>query len=213
MDQTDTILLAIPDTARRAACFTALAISGNRIVRGFANPAEVVEALVTIPSACVVIDRPGFSDHDFAVMIEALGSHPAASGLIVAPALTTADALALLDCQPCDVLMGEAEAPAIADRVETLLPLVRALNQRAKAERTARVALARLSPREQNVLAGLAAGQTSKDIARQLGVSPRTVEVHRASIMRRTNAATLADLLRLHFLIEYAAPSGMARAA
>ncbi|NJS14760.1 MAG: hypothetical protein HC788_09340, partial [Sphingopyxis sp.] len=104
MDQTDTILLAIPDTARRAACFTELAAQANRIVRGFADPRELCETMVGIDSACVIIDRPALSDQSFEALVETLGAHSAMAGLVLAPSLSTADALALLQCQPCDVL-------------------------------------------------------------------------------------------------------------
>ena len=47
-----------------------------------------------------------------------------------------------------------------------------------------------------------AAGLGNKAIARQLDLSPRSVEVHRANIMRRAEAASIAELLRLRFLTE-----------
>lgn len=213
MDTSDTILLVIADTARRAACFKAIAAPGNRIVRGFSDVADAIDVLRGVTGACVVIDRSGMSDVAFATCIEALAAHEAAAGLILAPTLETADALALLRCQPCDVLLGEGAPDEVAARTVALLPLVRSLDQRCRAQRAARAALDRLSPRERSVLEGLAAGQTSKDIARQYGVSPRTIEVHRASIMRRTGTATLAELLRLHFLLEYGASRTLAQAA
>jgi two-component system, LuxR family, response regulator FixJ len=213
MDQTDTILLVIPDTAQRSACFKALATSGNRIVRGFADAADALEALGGVASACVVIDRAGLGDADFAALTAGLGTHDGVAGLVLAKTLATPDALRLLQCQPCEVLLGNAQAEEVAVRAAALLPLVRVLDQRRRAERAARDAVERLSPRERSVLAGLAAGQTSKDIARQYGVSPRTIEVHRASIMRRTGTTTLAGLLRLHFLLEYGAAPPLARAA
>jgi len=40
-------------------------------------------------------------------------------------------------------------------------------------------------------------GLTSKEIARQLGISPRTVEVHRTHVMHKMDAANLAELIRL----------------
>jgi two-component system, LuxR family, response regulator FixJ len=213
MDTSDTILLVIADTVRRSACFKTIAAPGNRIVRGFSSVDDAVDVIGGVTSACVVIDRSGMSGAEFATCIEALAAHEAAVGLILAPTLDTADALALLRCQPCDVLLGDGEPDQVAERTAMLLPLVRTLDQRCRAERAARAALDRLSPRERSVLAGLAAGQTSKDIARQYGVSPRTIEVHRASIMRRTGTTTLAELLRLHFLLEYGAAPTLARAA
>jgi two-component system, LuxR family, response regulator FixJ len=53
-----------------------------------------------------------------------------------------------------------------------------------------------LSPREQEVLHLAARGLTSREIASELGISPRTVEVHRASVMHKTGAGSVADLVR-----------------
>lgn len=53
-----------------------------------------------------------------------------------------------------------------------------------------------LSPREREVLGEIVDGRTSKEIARHLGVSPRTVEAHRRNLMRKLKTATLADLVR-----------------
>jgi two-component system response regulator FixJ len=55
----------------------------------------------------------------------------------------------------------------------------------------------KLSPREQEVLHLAARGLTSREIAAELGISPRTVEVHRASVMHKTGAASVADLVRI----------------
>ncbi len=52
-----------------------------------------------------------------------------------------------------------------------------------------------LTPRERTVVAGLSRGQTSKEIARDLGLSPRTVEDVRARLLRRYEARNAADLL------------------
>ena len=57
--------------------------------------------------------------------------------------------------------------------------------------------LARLTAREHEVLRALIGGLGNKDIARALGVSPRTVEVHRARVMEKTAADSLPELIRL----------------
>jgi DNA-binding CsgD family transcriptional regulator len=57
--------------------------------------------------------------------------------------------------------------------------------------------LERLTPRERETLAEIARGASSKEAARALGISPRTVEFHRANIMRKLGARNLAELLAI----------------
>jgi two-component system response regulator FixJ len=90
---------------------------------------------------------------------------------------------------------------------EALLSAVRtALDRReddakragAKAEVQAR--LATLSVRERQVLEGLVAGQPNKNIAFDLQISPRTVEIYRANVMTKMQAASLSELVRMALL-------------
>ena len=57
--------------------------------------------------------------------------------------------------------------------------------------------LATLSNREREVLEGLVSGHPNKTIAYDLGISPRTVEVYRANVMTKMNAASLSELVRM----------------
>jgi two-component system response regulator FixJ len=63
-----------------------------------------------------------------------------------------------------------------------------------------RMLFATLSPREREVLGGVVLGKTNKMVARDLDISPRTVEVHRANLMTKTGARTLSDLVRMTML-------------
>jgi two-component system response regulator FixJ len=57
--------------------------------------------------------------------------------------------------------------------------------------------LGRLSDRERQVLSGVVAGLPNKSIAYDLNISPRTVEVHRASVMAKMQATSLPQLVRM----------------
>jgi two-component system response regulator FixJ len=57
--------------------------------------------------------------------------------------------------------------------------------------------IASLSPRERQVMDGLIAGLSNKLIAREYDISPRTIEVYRANVMTKMQAATLSELVRL----------------
>jgi two-component system response regulator FixJ len=67
--------------------------------------------------------------------------------------------------------------------------------------RQASHSLARLSGREQEVLRELVQGKPSKLIASALGISEKTVDVHRSNLMRKTGTRSVAELVRLWFLI------------
>ncbi len=62
-------------------------------------------------------------------------------------------------------------------------------------EATGRIAA--LTPREREVLEHLVAGRPNKVIAHELGISPRTVEIHRAHLMEKMQARSLSDLVRI----------------
>ncbi len=57
--------------------------------------------------------------------------------------------------------------------------------------------LSALTPRERGVLDKLVQGRSNKIVAYELGISPRTVEIHRAHIMSKMDASSLSDLVRL----------------
>jgi two-component system, LuxR family, response regulator FixJ len=74
--------------------------------------------------------------------------------------------------------------------------------QAERAEIDARLAL--LSNRERDVLEGLVAGHANKRIAFDLGISPRTIEIYRANLMTKMQAASLSELVRMALIAEVA---------
>jgi len=63
--------------------------------------------------------------------------------------------------------------------------------------RAAEQRLSELSPRERDVLAGVVEGKLNKQIAFELEISPRTVEIYRANLMTKTGARNVAELMRI----------------
>ena len=87
---------------------------------------------------------------------------------------------------------------------EHLLPLVERMLERARESFAAQQVVAnrealisKLTSREAQVLERIVAGRLNKQIADDLGISIKTVEAHRANIMEKLNANTVADLLKI----------------
>jgi len=90
------------------------------------------------------------------------------------------------------------KAPLLSAIEEGFARIEEAGRRHARAEE-ARVRLEALTPRERDVLEGLVRGHPNKTIAYDLGISPRTVEIHRANLMAKLGVPSLSEALRLAF--------------
>jgi two-component system response regulator FixJ len=72
-------------------------------------------------------------------------------------------------------------------------------DRRLASREAAQLLLNALTPREKDVLQGLVKGHPNKTIGYDLGISPRTVEIHRANLMQKVGVHSLSDLLRIAF--------------
>ncbi len=95
-----------------------------------------------------------------------------------------------------DFIEKPFDQAALKALVERMLAEARARASEAERQRLGEALLGRLTPREQQVLERIVAGRLNKQIADDLGISIKTVEAHRANIMDKMNANTVADLMR-----------------
>ena len=82
------------------------------------------------------------------------------------------------------------------ERLDTGTAPYAAARQRAA---VAGIRLANLSPREREVLSRMAGGRSNKIIGIELGISPRTVEIHRANMLSKLGACSSTEALRMYF--------------
>lgn len=96
-----------------------------------------------------------------------------------------------------DVLAKPVSRAVLLASVQAALAECDKRGQEVAANRSATERLAVLTERERDVIALAVRGFSNKEIARDLGISHRTVEIHKAHIMRKTAASSLLDLVRL----------------
>jgi FixJ family two-component response regulator len=96
-----------------------------------------------------------------------------------------------------DFLLKPFNEQQLLDRIQQCLEMHAHARRDLHAREDAARRFASLTPRERQVLACVMAGQHNKGIAYDLGISEKTVDVHRFNIMRKTGARSLSELIRL----------------
>jgi len=89
----------------------------------------------------------------------------------------------------------------LLERVRQALDKDRTARAARSRQTEARARFAQLTAREREVMELVTAGKANKVIAAELGLSPKTVEVHRANVMRKMEADSVAELVRLAMLL------------
>jgi two-component system CheB/CheR fusion protein len=171
--------------------------AGGRTAVGYADGEAFLRAYQPGPGACLLVDAwlPGMSGIELIERLRAAGDQ--APAIVITGRSDVPMAVRAMKAGASDFI----EKPV--REAELLASVARALEQsRDEAARGAWRAdaarhVASLTPRQREIMARVLEGQPSKNIAADLGISRRTVESHRASIMTKTGAASLPALARL----------------
>ena len=162
--------------------------SGDRFLRA---------AVHGLPFGCVLLDirMPGM---DGLVLQQALLER----GMRLPVVIVTAHADVPLAVQAmkagaCDFVEKPYTAEAILQAMEAALGRDREEHARVRERVEAAARVGALSPRERDVILGLVAGRPHKIIAHDLGLSPRTVEIHRANALAKLHASSLSGAVRI----------------
>lgn len=151
------------------------------------------------PPACVILDvhMPGRSGLEILKALNA--EHYPAPIFIISGQGDIPMAVSAIKHGAFDFIEKPFDADTVVRRVREALEAV----ERRKGTGDGRASVAEfpgrdlLTPRELEVLGQITGGASNKEAGRQLGISPRTIEVHRARIMEKLGARNAADLVRI----------------
>jgi two-component system, LuxR family, response regulator FixJ len=190
----ETAFVGIDNCAFWEALTLLLEASGLKTI-GFGSVEEVVRRPAAGPCVCVVslVDIPTILDREAETNLSLLCRQHRV--IVLASQGDIRSAVRAM-------MLGAVEVVEVPFRTDQLLGSIRhALAGRSDVEifsaLRSRAAVAQLSSREREIFQLLASGMTSKSISTELDISARTVEVHRANIMRKLRLGSIADLVRL----------------
>jgi two-component system, LuxR family, response regulator FixJ len=170
----------------------------------FERPDLFLTAAKTFKTGCVLLDvrLPGISGLDVQTQLRKLRDDLAVIVMTAQGDIQTA--VRAMKAGATDFLEKPYSDHALLGAIEAAFrDEIRSDRDRDIAEAVRRIAA--LSPREREVLDGLMAGRPNKLIAYHLGISVRTVEVHRARMMERLGMRQLAEAVRLGVMAKLSA--------
>jgi two-component system response regulator FixJ len=185
------------EAIRRSAGFM-LKTSGFH-VRSYENGVELLKAAPQLEPGCILLDirMPGMDGLEVQEALKAKGV--ALPVIIMTGHGDVSLAVQAMKAGAVDFIEKPFEKAVLLSAIEQGIDrLKRSSAGRERADEAA-VRLQALTPRERDVLDGLAKGLPNKTIAYDLGISPRTVEIHRANLMSKLEVRSLSEALRLAF--------------
>lgn len=193
-----TIYLVDDEEAVRASTGVLLETAGYA-VRPYASGVAFLRIAGSAPPGCVLLDVR-MPEMDGLQVQQALNARGIRLPVIV---LTghgdIATAVAAMKAGAVDFIEKPVDRPTLLGALATAFAQLARAGGGRTPERRAREQVAGLTRRENQVLRGMVHGRANKLIAFDLGISPRTVEVHRSNLMSKLGVRSLSEALRIAF--------------
>jgi FixJ family two-component response regulator len=191
------VVFVIDDDASLRESLTSLLRSVGLRVQTFGSGAEFLRSKLPDIASCLVLDvrLPGLSGLDFQTEL-------ARTGIQMPVIFITGHGdipmtVRAMKAGAVEFLAKPFRDQELLDAVQLGLERDRTRRQSESALSDLRARLATLTPREQEIMAMVTAGLMNEQIAGDLGVSEVTIKVHRGNVMRKMDAHSLADLVRM----------------
>jgi PAS domain S-box-containing protein len=167
--------------------------------RIFDSAAAFLDMAPVLASGCVLVDLRKEREDGLSIPRELKARSIALPTIALDDRAAGAEAaVTAMKAGAVDFVLASEEA-LLQDKLVNVLAECHAAIRPATRNEEANAHIARLTPREREVLVGLVDGGTNKVIAQGLGISPRTVELHRAQVMIKLSAGSLTELGQIAF--------------
>ena len=191
-----TVFVVDDDAVLRDAVRDVLHHQGQN-VEAFSNSESFLEIYNRDRRGCLVIDNqlPGMAGVEVLERLKAEGS--TLPSIMITGHGDISTAVRALKAGAVDYIEKPISYESLLTTIERALEIDRGAAEALTRRRELAARIAELTPRERQVMDLVVAGRSSKNIAQILKISQRTVENHRAGIMKRAGAASLPDLIRI----------------
>ena len=198
MEAKRTVHIVDDDVAvRRSARF--LLQSSGYAAETWASGGEFLKALRQVAEGCVLLDVR-MPDIDGLEVQKALNARGVAMPVVILTGHADVGiAVRAMKAGAVDFIEKPFQRATLLESIERAFVRLDDRDRKARSTEEAELALKSLTPRELEVLVGLARGLPNKTIAYDLNISARTVEVHRANVMLKLGARSLSEALRVGF--------------
>lgn len=192
----DTVFIVDDDASVRDALSLLLSLRGYTTAT-FASAEDFLSAVQPSWRGCVVLDirMPGMSGLELQRCL--LEGGPTLPVIVVTAHGDVAAARQAFLANAVDFIEKPFDGEQLMSAIETALAGLRAVSSAVEPAASARMRAAALSAREREVMALMVKGLHNRRIAEELGISPRTVEVHKARVMDKLGVRNVVELVRL----------------
>lgn len=191
-----TVHIVDDDAAMRDSLSLLLSLRGYRTA-SFASAEDFLAAVQPSWIGCVLADirMPGMSGLEMQGVLAARGVRMPV--IVLTAHGDVHSARAAFKANAVDFLEKPFDDEALVEAIESAFTRERARLSDAEVREGRTRLLDALTPREREVLDLVVRGEHNREVGERLGISPRTVEVHKARLMAKLGASTLAELIRI----------------
>jgi two-component system, LuxR family, response regulator FixJ len=192
------LVRVVDDEPTIQALFRRMATLGGFEVATWGSGRELLDALDDARPGCLVIDLVLPDLTGIEVLEEVSRRQCQLPVVFMSGMARVAEAVKALKLGSVDFLEKPFDVQTMIGTLQRAIALDQQRRAAGADREELRARFQRLTRRETEVMEQIVQGAANKEVAARLGLSPKTVEVHRANVMRKTRAGSLAELVRMH---------------